>query len=128
MDIHTCKPTWFSPFLFRSKEMLFLHPRRQRCGASVGLSKMSKNDDLIRGVPTSYPQGLVNVPVEHHPTVGHISSPTNICFGDVKQIPNDRIYRDIFTSPCTSVSYPNLNLESGHELQHLEPNLVLNLI
>ena len=32
-------------------------------------------------------QGLVNVPIKHHPTIGVISSPTDICFGDVKQIP-----------------------------------------
>ena len=32
-------------------------------------------------------QRLVNVLIEHHPTIGDISSPTDICFGDVKQIP-----------------------------------------
>ena len=31
--------------------------------------------------------GLVNVPIKHHPTIGDISSPTDICFGDVKPIP-----------------------------------------
>ena len=29
-------------------------------------------------------QGLVNVPIKHHPTIGDISSPTDICFGDVQ--------------------------------------------
>ena len=32
-------------------------------------------------------QGLVNVPIKHHPTIGNVESPTDICFGDVKQIP-----------------------------------------
>ena len=32
-------------------------------------------------------QGLLNVPIEHHPTIGDISSPTDIWFGDVKKIP-----------------------------------------
>ena len=27
------------------------------------------------------------VPIKHHPTIGDISSPTDICFGDVKPIP-----------------------------------------
>ena len=32
-------------------------------------------------------QELVNVPTEHHPTIVDISSPTDISFGNVKQIP-----------------------------------------
>ena len=34
-----------------------------------------------------FQQGLVNVPIEHHPTIGDISSPTDMAEGDVKQIP-----------------------------------------
>ena len=33
-------------------------------------------------------QGLVNILIEHHPNIGYISSPTDTCFGGVKQITN----------------------------------------
>ena len=43
--------------------------------------------NLLLGVHIKVDQGLVNVLIKHHPTIGDISSPTDICFGDVKEIP-----------------------------------------
>ena len=58
--------------------------------------------------------GLVDVPTKHHPTTWDISSPTDICSGDVKPIPKKvdlpttDIYQPIIPSPVHT-KHPSRN-------------------
>ena len=45
---------------------------------------------FVLDIYVSMYQGLVNVPIQHHPTIGDIISKRCGCFGDVKPIPNSR--------------------------------------
>ena len=62
-------------------------------------------------------QGLVNVPIEHHSTIGDISSPRDICFGDVQNHQNGRLPTPV-SSDLQRNTQPKLRVLGDVESNH----------
>ena len=84
---HSPGPIRSNPFDLSALRRFALRPRPAACRCAARVSAVPlwwkghaipRND--VRGISMSQF-------ASHHPTSGDVSSPTNICFGDVKQIP-----------------------------------------